>query len=158
MSGFAESDFEEAVLSYFEDIGWTSIYGPSVGPSGATRERATFGEPLLAGRLRDAVAGLNPALNQDAIERVIAVARRPESGDVVRENFRWHRMLRDGVPIEVRDADGHFRHEIARLIDLRDPTRNDYAVLNQVAMVEATGKARPDIVPTSTGSRLPSSN
>lgn len=147
MPGFAESDFEDAVLSYFEDVGWTVAYGPAIGPNGASPERATYAEPLLLGRLAEAIRRLNPQLDDDAVDRVVATVKRAESGDVVRENFRWHHALVQGVPIEVRGADGQFRNDRARLIDLRDPGRNDYLVVNQVAMEEVTGKARADVVP-----------
>jgi type I restriction enzyme R subunit len=146
VSGALENDFEIAVLEYFEQAGWHRAYGPEISPGGATPERSTFADVVLIGRLRTATAALNPALPPEAVESAIAAALRVESADLVRENFRWHNLLREGVPVSYRDSGGDIRHDRARLIDFRDHENNDYLVVNQFRVVEPTGKRRADVV------------
>ena len=146
MTTYNEDDYEQAALTWFEEIGWSRAYGPEISPGGPTPERSSFGQVLLVGRFANAIKRLNPGLDDTMVELVIATARRAESGDLVRENYRWHTYLKDGVPYEVRDAAGNLKHLRARLIDLRDPANNDYLAVNQFRVVEGTGKRRADIV------------
>ena len=143
---YNEDDYESAALEWFQEIGWGRAYGPEISPGGPTPERSDFGQVLLVGRMAAAIRLLNPDLDETAVRHVIAVARRAESGDLIRENLRWHTYLKEGVPIDVRDAEGHLKHLRRRLIDLRDPSLNEYVVVNQFRVVEPTGKRRADIV------------
>ena len=143
---YNEDDYEVAALEWFEEIGWSRAYGPEISPGGPAPERSDFGQVLLLGRLEAAIRLLNPGLDEPAVQQVIKVARRAESADLVRENLRWHTYFKDGVPIEVRDAAGNLKHLRPRIIDLRDPSNNDYLVVNQFRVVEPTGKRRADVV------------
>jgi len=71
-----EAGFEEAVLEYFDQIGWNTNHGPTIGPKGARPERASYGEVLLLGRLRAAIERMNPWLDAEGVEKVIASVRR----------------------------------------------------------------------------------
>lgn len=145
--GYLEAGFEDAVLNYFDDIGWHTVHGPSIGPQGANSERASYADVLLEGRLSEAIRRLNPQLPSEAVDQVIATARRAESQNLLAENFRWHQLLVDGVPVSYRRADGEIKHERARLIDLRDATNNDYLATNQYRVEGPTGqKRRADVV------------
>ena len=146
MSGYLESDFETAVLDYFDQIGWRTAFGPALGPDGVSPERLSYADPILLPRLRAAIQRLNPDLDANAVELVIAAARRAESADLLRENFRWHQLLVGGVNVSMRTDAGDIRYVNARLIDLRDPTKNDYIAVNQVRVEESTGKRRADVV------------
>jgi type I restriction enzyme R subunit len=146
VSGYLEADFETAVLDYFEEIGWKTAFGPSLGPDGAIPERSSYADPLLMPRLRAAVERLNPDLDANALDLVLAAVRRAESADLLRENHRWHQLLVGGVNVSVRNDPGDIRYVNARLIDLRDATKNDYIAINQVRIEEATGKRRADVV------------
>ena len=146
MSADWEAGFEDAVLDYFEQLDWQIGHGPALGPKGAAPERADFGEVLLVGRLREAVARLNPWLDPPGVETVVATARRAESQSLIRENLRWHLLMRDGVPVEVRNDAGEVRTQRARLIDLRDPDQNDYLALNQYRVTDVGTNRRADVV------------
>jgi len=142
MSDYRESGFEEAVLDYFEEIGWQTAYGPSIGPDGANPERTSYADVLLEGRLREAISNLNPELPADALDQAIASARRAESQNLLAENYRWHQMLVEGVPVSYRGPDGGLKHDRAKLIDLRDATNNTYLAVNQYRVVGPAGQSR----------------
>jgi hypothetical protein len=62
MNAFNESTAEQATLAWMEAIGWRIAHGPDIAPDMPAAERSGYGEVVLARRLRDALARLNPAL------------------------------------------------------------------------------------------------
>lgn len=142
----AESGVEEVCLEYFSDLGWEVRYGPDIGPGEPGAERASYRDVLLEGRVRAAVQRLNPRLTGEEVSQVVDTVRRAESADLMTENWRVHRMLTTGVPVERRSSDGESRHDRAWLVDFDRPERNDLLVVNQFT-VEQAGKARrPDVL------------
>lgn len=65
---FTEYVVEEAALACLEAAGWRVTHGPEIAPGMPAAERADYGEVVLAQRLRDAPARLNPELPGDALE------------------------------------------------------------------------------------------
>lgn len=147
MKGFvAESGVEETCLEYFADAGWQILYGPDIGPDQPGAERTSFRDVLLEGRLRAAVARLNPGLTSTAVDSVVASVRRVESADLMAESWRVHRLLTGGVPVDRRDERGELRHDVARLLDVQDVDANDFVVVNQLTVVQDGHERRPDVV------------
>ena len=73
-SAFTESTVKQAALAWMEAIGWRVAHGPDISPDGDTltpflsqRERESYSEVVLAQRLHDALARLNPDLPADAL-------------------------------------------------------------------------------------------
>jgi type I restriction enzyme R subunit len=142
----AESGVEEVCLEYFDDLGWRVLHGPTIGPGESTAERVSYRDVLLEGRLRTAIERLNPQLTPDEVSAVVATVRRPESVDVLAENWRVHRLLTQGVPVERRGSDGQTRHDVTWLVDFDEPDRNDFVVVNQVTVEEQGRTRRPDVL------------
>jgi len=109
MNGVTESVVEQAALAWLEAIGWHIAHGPDVAPDMPSAERADYGEVVLARRLRDALARLNPELPVEALEDAFRKLTRPEGADLVQRNRALHRLLVDGVTVEHRDAEGGSR-------------------------------------------------
>ena len=147
MSGvtFAESVVEEAALAWLESVSWTVGFGPALAPDGADVERSDWRDPILPSRLRYAIERLNRHLKPEAIEDVLRQVSRLGGGDLAATNREGHRLLVEGVPIQVRHADGSIRGESAKLIDLENPAANDWFAVNQFTMLGADER-RPDIV------------
>lgn len=147
MSAFvAESGLEEVALEYFSDLGWQVLHGPDIGPGEPLAERGSFRDVLLERRLRTAIARLNPQLAAGEVNEVVARVRRAESADVLAENWRVHRLVTGGVPVERRNADGQTRHDLVRLIDFDDPAANDLVVVNQMSVEQDNRTHRPDVL------------
>jgi type I restriction enzyme R subunit len=66
MTTFTESTVESAALAWLESTGWRIPHGPDIAPEGLFAERRDYGEVVLAQRLRDALARLNPTLPAEA--------------------------------------------------------------------------------------------
>ncbi|MFZ5869143.1 MAG: type I restriction endonuclease subunit R [Actinomycetota bacterium] len=147
MKGFvAESGVEEVCLEYFADLGWQVLHGPDIAPGEPAAERASYRDVLLEGRLRAAVARLNPQLTAADVNGVVATIRRAESADVMAENWRVHRLVTGGVPVERRTGDGETRYDVAWLVDFDEPTANDFAVVNQMTVEQDSRTRRPDVL------------
>ena len=141
-----ESGVEEFCLDYFADLGWEILRGADIGPGDVRAERSSYREALLEDRLAAAIACLNPRLTSAAIEDVIGAVRRPESVDVLAENWRIYKLLTNGVPVERRDDSGVIRHDLAWLVDFDHPVRNEFVVVNQYSVEGDRSLRRPDIV------------
>ncbi|HET6204504.1 MAG TPA: HsdR family type I site-specific deoxyribonuclease [Planctomycetota bacterium] len=146
MSTFTESTVEEAALAWLESTGWQVAHGPDIAPDMPAAERRDYGEVVLAQRLRDALARLNPQLPAEALEDAFRKLTRPEGTDLIFRNSALHRLLVDGVTVEYRDAEGGIRGAQARVIDFDDPAGNDWMAVNQFSVVENKHSRRPDVV------------
>lgn len=143
--GVTESVVEQAALAWLESLGWTVKHGPEIAPGEPLAERASYGEVVLAGRLRSALARINPKIPEDAREEVTRKVIRSEHPSLIENNRRFHRFLIDGVPVEYQ-ADGRTVHDQAWLIDFSHPEKNDWAVVNQFTVVEERHNRRADVV------------
>ncbi len=99
---FTESVVEQAALAWLESVGWSVVHGPEIAPGEPAAERDDYGQVVLAQRLRDALARLNPALPAEALEDAFRKLTRPEGAELVARNRALHRLLVDGVTVEYR--------------------------------------------------------
>ncbi|MGI5836687.1 MAG: type I restriction endonuclease subunit R [Chloroflexota bacterium] len=146
MPHLTESTVEEAALAWLEAIGWRIAHGPEIAPDQLLAERRDYGEVVLAQRLRDALARLNPQLPTEALEDAFRKLTRPEGADLLQRNRALHRMLVDGITIEYRDADGAIRGAQVQVIDFDDTSNNDWLAVNQFSVTENKQSRRPDVV------------
>lgn len=77
MSAINESHVEEAALTWFGELGYAVAHGPDMAPGEIEAERASFGDVVLIGRLRDAITRLNPTIPEDAREEALRKILRP---------------------------------------------------------------------------------
>ena len=141
-----ESAIESTALSWLADIGWRTAHGPDIAPDTPEAERSDYGDVILAHRLRDALARLNPALPTDALDDAFRKLTRPEGATLETCNRAFHRMAANGVNVEYRDAAGAVRGDQARVIDFDDPANNDWLAVNQFIVVGNRHERRPDVV------------
>jgi len=146
MPAIAESHVEEAALAWLAELGFALAPGLEIGPDGARPERAAYGDVVLVGRLRAAIARLNPALPEEARAAVLAKLLQAETPSLIDENRRLHGYLVEGVPVEVRRPDGTIGGEQARLLDFEEPEANDWLAVNQVTVIENKANRRADVV------------
>lgn len=142
MSKLLESGFESVVLSLLGEMGFTCHGGDAFDPD-ATGERESYHGAMLPGRLRAAVARINPDLPPDAVGAVANAVLDLRFTDLVQENQRIHRLLVDGVPVEYQRG-GETIHDRARLVDWKD-ARNEWLAVSQFTVVGAH-KRRTDIL------------
>ena len=140
--GISESVVEQVSLAWLESFGWEVSHGPDLIPE----ERADYGTVVLEGRLRNAIARLNPGLPSEAWDDAFAKLTRPAGSNVVTRNREFHRMLVNGVTVEYRDDNGAIRGAQAQVIDYADATANDWLAVNQFTATENQNTRRADVV------------
>ncbi len=146
MSRFGESHVEEAALSWLEDLGYAVLHGPDISPDGAAPERTSYADVILADRLRDALTAINSHLPVDALDEVVKKVQQTETPSLVEENRRLHKMIVEGVDVEITREDGSIGGNKAWLIDFDDFENNDWLALNQFTVIEHQANRRPDVV------------
>lgn len=143
----AESDVEEAALAWFEELGFTPVFGPTLLPEeGQTAERSGETDVFLIGRLRAALERINPKLPFDTREQALHKLTRTETPSLVENNRRFHRLLVDGIDVDYPGPEGRTIYAKAWAIDFDHPEKNDWLAVNQFTVVENRHNRRPDIV------------
>ncbi len=110
-----ESHVEDAALEWFEELDYAVGHGPHLAPGEPAAERDSFGE--VVGRLREAIRRLNQAIPEEAREEALRKVLRVGTPALVQTNRAFHRMLRDGVPVEYPRPDGSIAGDHVRLVD-----------------------------------------
>jgi len=146
-----EAQLEQTTLDWLRGLGWKPTFGPDIAPDGPAPERAGYDQVILAGRLHDALARINPALPPAALDDALRQIIRSETPSLVENNRRFHRLLTDGVDVAYL-RDGREVHDKVWLIDLDDLANNDWLAVNQYTVSVRAGSRparttrRPDIV------------
>jgi hypothetical protein len=96
---------------------------------------------LLAQRLRDALARLNPALPAEAPDDAFRKLTRPEGAELVAQSRALHRLPVDGVTVEYRATDGESRGAQARVIDFDQPSST--AMASSLHLAALTSSIQP---------------
>ena len=143
---YHESDLEDLCLEWLSGLGYTVLYGPDIAPDMPDAEREDFHEVALKRRLEDAVARLNPGLPASAHEEAVRKALLTKSPSLTANNHAFHRMLTEGVFVEITHDDGRTSHEPVKLIDFDNPENNDWLAVNQFTVIEGQYNRRPDVV------------
>jgi type I restriction enzyme R subunit len=102
---FTESIVEDAALAWLGEVNYSVLHGPEIAPSELAAERASFGELVLAKRLRAALRKLNPTHPTDGLEEAFRKVTVPQHPSLIANNRAFHRMLADGIAVECRSKD-----------------------------------------------------
>lgn len=135
---YTESDYENAIIELFENMGYTHIHAPDMG-------RTDFSNPLLDSVLRDSLVKINKGLPYDAISEAIGKLRNFDSGSLVQKNVIFMNYLQNGVPVKYYDK-GEERSVLVYLIDYKKPQNNAFYVVNQYTYIENGNNRRPDVI------------
>ncbi|MCP9800781.1 type I restriction endonuclease [Synechococcus sp. RedBA-s] len=95
-----ESMVEAAALGWFQQLGYAVLPGPQLAPGEPAAERESFGDVVQVGRLREVIRQLNPAIPEVAREEALRKLLRLALPSLVQTNRAFHRLLREGVPVE----------------------------------------------------------
>jgi len=147
--GFYEDEAVEGpAIELFGSLGWehANLYEEKFGADG-TEGRGSMREAVLPNRLWAALQNLNPNLSPDALRDAAAEITRDRSAMLPTDaNAEIYRLLKDGIPIKLRGADGERKTETARVINWRDPKANDLLLAQQVWFQGELYKRRADLV------------
>jgi type I restriction enzyme R subunit len=140
-----EDQLEREAFAWLADVGYQHVHGPELAPDGTAPERANYRQVLLPGRLRRAIAHLNPDVPQAARDDALAQVLDLGSPMLLAANRQFHRLLVHGVPVQYQ-RDGETRGDLVRLADWAEPLNNEWLAVNQFSVTGPRYTRRPDIV------------
>ena len=126
-------------------LGWESVYAwndETFGPDG-TLGRTDTKDAVLVRDLRAALKRLNPELPEKAIEDALRkLTEYDVSRSMVQHNREFYTLLRNGVPVEYRDAQNQHTTARARVIDFDNrPGMNRFLAVRELTL---TGRRTPN--------------
>jgi type I restriction enzyme R subunit len=127
-------------------LAWKHIHGAELSPEAPAGERKLWSDVVLMGRLREAVARINPELPADAVQHLCEVAMTGTSPSLIEDHKGFHELLLSGVPISYLDDDDIERHAHAQLVDFEDPANNEFLAVNQFTVIADGKNRRPDVL------------
>lgn len=140
-----ESIVENTTLRQLANMGWQVIHGPDIAPDTTGAERNSYEQVTLERRLRDAIHRLNPDLPDAALNDAFRKVTILDGTTLEERNRTFHKMITDGITVEYTDK-GIVRGAQARIIDVNNPSNNDWLAVNQFSVKEGRNSRRPDII------------
>jgi type I restriction enzyme, R subunit len=117
-------------------LGWDSIYAynaETFGPAG-TLGRTSERDVVLVRDLRAALARLNPEIPEPAREQAVTKLTTADMArSLIQHNREFYGFVRNGAPVEWRDASGLTRYAHAKVIDFRNrPGSNRFLAVREL--------------------------
>jgi type I restriction enzyme R subunit len=139
---------EAPAIALMATLGWSTAHllHEAPGPANPTG-RPTFKIPYLPTRLWAALKKINPSLPAQALQDAIALLTEDRSVMLpIAANRQIAWLLRDGVPVQVKQPDGTHTDERVWLIDWRNPRANDFHLCAQTWIHSDLYHRRPDLI------------
>ena len=132
-----------------DELGWDVVYAyhtEQLGTDGMLG-RESYQEILLRRDLVDALHRLNPWMDDAQVEAALdALERRLSSASLLQVNEEKYFLIRDGVPVTVKQPDGREEQRRAMVIDFADPAQNRFLAVQEMKIHGDIYHRRTDIV------------
>lgn len=130
-------------------LGWNVHYcydEEELGEHG-TLGRESYHDVLLKRDLENALLELNEWLDEEECAEAINILEQTFVGDsLLQTNEAKYKMLRDGIPVKKRDADGTVRTEYAQIFDFEHPKMNRFVAAEELWIYGSLHRRRCDLV------------
>ena len=133
---FTEDNYEKALISLFEGMGYQYLYGPNI-------ERDYY-VPYYEAQLEESLQTVNPKKPHAAIHEAIIKLRNIDMGSLTQRNETFTDYLQHGIEVSYFNGK-EMRNEMVYLIDFEHTDKNTFQVINQWTFIENTEK-RADII------------
>ena len=133
---FTEDNYEKALISLFEGMGYQYLYGPNI-------ERDYY-VPYYEAQLEESLQTVNPKKPHAAIHEAIIKLRNIDMGSLAQRNETFTDYLQHGIEVSFFNGK-EMRNEMVYLIDFEHTDQNTFQVINQWTFIENAEK-RADII------------
>ncbi len=140
MTKIFESTIEEFVIELLQNQGFEYL-----APEEQELERPNLSEVILKNRLKRAIDALNPDISTEAKEQALRQVLNLPSQNLIDNNEVFHRMLTEGIEVEVMGPEG-IKGDKVWLVDFERPENNEFLACNQFTVLENNTNKRPDVV------------
>lgn len=140
----SENQIEQATVEVFvNNLGYRYINCFDKDITGRLNETDVLLKPLLKKKLID----LNPDLPPTAIEEAFdqLCQTRLDKSELL-ANKEIYGLIKNGVPVEINNAQGRIEPVTVKVIDFNDSKRNDYLVVSQLWIQGQFIRRRPDLI------------
>ena len=143
-----EAALEAATVDRFRTMGYevANLYNETFGPNNS-HGRESSSEVVFTPHLRKAIRKFNPDLPADVIESAIEQFTRDRSAlNPVVANQEIHALLKNGLPVNWKTADGEDCSDRVRFIDWDTPANNEFFLTQQMWVTGDIYKKRCDLL------------
>ena len=131
---------EDPAVELLQSLGYTYIP-----PEDLDRERSSFKEPILTGRLTQALERLNPWLSGPNLTKAVRAVTHVQASSLAEANQTLYTSLTYGIALEQDRGDGRKSHTV-RFLDFDNPERNEWIVTRQYRVHGSKKHVIPDVV------------
>ena len=132
-----------------DELGWDVYfaYNTEVLGENGTFGRKSYEEILLVRYFRQALRKLNPWIDVRQItEAETLMKSRLSTASLMQINEEKYSLIRDGIPVTVRRADGKTETRRASVIDFNSPDNNSFIAVKEMKIHSTNYRRRTDIV------------
>lgn len=133
---FAEDNYENAVVEFFQQLGYVHEYGPNIDRD--------YTEPMYMDEVISSLNRINPDASRQALNEALNKLSSLENGSLTQKNKRFTEWMQNGIEVTIFH-EGRKETELVKLIDTDEVDNNSFKVVNQWTVVEHSNK-RPDII------------
>lgn len=142
---------EQTAIDLFAELGWNTVLAYDTEDYGADSllGRTNRKETILYRDVFNALKLYNPNLPDEAYQQAMQkLAEYSSSKTLGDTNFEKYDLLKDGIPVDYRNAKGEFiQAQRLRLFDFENPKNNKYIAIRQLWVEGNFGYLRrPDII------------
>ncbi|MFZ7135864.1 type I restriction endonuclease subunit R [Avibacterium avium] len=140
-----ESTIENLAIEQLKSLGWQYAYGKEVLAELAYPWRDSLKEVVLKPHLLQSLRKINPHLPEDVLLDVVQLVCKSDILPVEERNKQFYQLLKQGVKVRYQQNDQE-KHDVALLVDFKQPENNLFYVINQFDIQGNKGKRIPDIL------------
>jgi len=140
MTKIFESTIEEFAIELLQNHGWQYL-----SPEEQELERQNLSDVVLKNHLKNKIDEFNSNISEEARERALRQVLNFSSQNLIDNNESFHRLLTEGIEIEVMGEDG-IKGDKVQLIDFENLENNEFLVCNQFTVIENNINKRPDVI------------
>lgn len=141
MSSLEYTEVELPLVEQLKQLGYTHKMGAEL-----EKERSNRGGVVLEEKIVKMVRKLNPwidGLNVEKVVKQLTTLRSEDTWHANKEMYDW--LFGEGISVMQDLGTGKKNHTV-QLFDFEDVEQNDFLVVNQLSIENASGTIRPDII------------
>ena len=125
-----ENAVEQALLVTLSNLGWRIAHGPDLESYDNGPAERDYSDTFLPGRLVRAINRLNSGIEANVVSDAIRKLTRNNHSELIDNNYDFHRLLVNGIPMQYRLSDGSIKSDLLRVVDLTTrPTMNFWPLI-----------------------------
>ena len=132
-----------------QQLGWQTVFAQDEGPLGpdSLLGRSSDTEVVLAREVLAALQRLNPGLPAEVYRQALALVLQDDiTKTLIALNEEKYQLLREGVPVQYRDAAGRLVDRRLRLVDFDNPSANRFLAVRELWVRGRLWLRRPDLI------------